>query len=506
MIENPTENTATVNESVKLVKWATVSVNDLEILPEDDLRKRFEDERAAIGELGDTDANAPEVLEILSNFSSLCFAMAQHFSGKCNYYKTLGDSLNDEMEEVGRENEELIQSRQSLESQLEDNKRKTEREKESLSESLKQTKEDLSALNNINLELRATLKEKETEIKSLEEKVEQLSISRSSKEPKEYEATTKTPTTGVRRGLPSDWSKICKNLTPFNPEVRPNAGIEEFIATLNGKLSVRQPPYSDDEKLSILKMVIEGTASVQLQSYSPETQNNFKKLCAQLEKDFGRFSCQEAAIEALRGREGKQKTTETPSEFLRRLQRLSARAFGKNFQGRDDVTLRLAFVDGLQPHIRQPLEALAINNLDDLVAKAEIFHHKRTRPKDIQVCEVKDLNLEGASMNRRIWPNRRDGPRRQKKGDCFRCGEPGHHARECHNTEKGIFTTGNPSVVQHQQTRDTYPKQDGFMEYMKKMIEGYEKQTGLTTQASIPQAPVAQISKTQDPIAVSSEQ
>ena len=40
----------------------------------------------------------------------------------------------------------------------------------------------------------------------------------------------------VRRGLPVDWAKICNNITPFNPELRPNAGIEEFLATLKGKL------------------------------------------------------------------------------------------------------------------------------------------------------------------------------------------------------------------------------------------------------------------------------
>ena len=244
-------------------------------------------------------------------------------------------------------------------------------------------------------------------------------------------------------------------------------------------------------------MVVEGSASLQVQSYPSEIQSSFNKLCEHLEKDFGRFSCQEADIEAIRGREGKQKPNESPSEFLRRLQRLFSRAFGKNFQGRDDVQLWLSFVDGLLPHVRQQLEALAISDLDDLIAKAEIFHHKRSRTREIQVCEIRDrapLNLEGVAQGRSTWPNQRDNFKRIRRGDCYRCGEPGHHARECHQggriqtqpVNRGASTSTNQDSSIHAQDKP----QDNFMDYLRKIIDGYEKQTA--------QVPVA---TSQEPVA-----
>lgn len=502
-----TENTIATNDNnaenvpskTKLIPWATVYVDDLEVLPESDLVALVEKDRESINSFDNPPDN---VLELVSNFSSVCLAAVQHFNGKCKYYQTLSESLSDEVDVACGENEELVQ-RAKL---LENNTEKLERDKGSLDLDLQRLKEDLKIADRRNLDFVKGMREKEAQIEKLQDKLTQLSTEKEAQieelqakltrlsiaQPsKESGDTTTSNSTSVGGGLPHDWSKICKNLTPFNPELRPNAGIEEFIATLKSKLSVRQPPYSDDGKLAILKMVVEGSASMQIQSYSQELQSDFDKLCGQLEKDFGRFSCQEAAIEALRGREGKQKPNETPSEFLRRLQRLSSKAFG--FRGRDDVQLRLAFVDGLHPHIRQQLEALAISNLDDLVAKSEIFYHKRAHPKGIQVCEVKDgsnLSLEGGS--KKTWSNPRI--RRPRRIDCFRCGEPGHYARDCGKSDAEIQSKPTQEISA---AGFGNAHQDGFMGYLKQIIDGYERQR-------CPQSP--QVSTLKEPVPPQTEQ
>ena len=282
--------------------------------------------------------------------------------------------------------------------------------------------------------------------------------------------------------LPTDWAKFCKNVTPFNPEVRPALGIEEFLAALKSKLSVRMPPFENAEKIAILKMVIEGSTSLQILNYEAEVMQDFDRVCEKLEKDFGRFSCEEAAIEALRGKEGKQRVNEGPIEFLRRLQRLFSRAFGKNFHGRDDVQLRLAFVDGLLPHIRQQVEALAINDLDSLIAKAEIFHHKKFRPKEIQVYQVQNqdtLELEDSSTKQKEREGKSSPQPKRKKGECWNCGKLGHLAREC--------WAKKPSQAQSSKSQ---PHPPDFLGYLKKMISQFETASATSMDDSPPEAGV----------------
>ena len=107
------------------------------------------------------------------------------------------------------------------------------------------------------------------------------------------------------------------------------------------------------------------------------------------------------------------------------MQRLLSKAFGKNFHGRDDIQLRLACVDGVHPHIKHQIEALAINDLDELISKAEIFHHKKSRPKEIQVCQVQedsDLRIEGERQGQNNGENKVPPQTKRKKGECFNCG------------------------------------------------------------------------------------
>ena len=58
---------------------------------------------------------------------------------------------------------------------------------------------------------------------------------------------------------------------------------------------------------------------------------------------------------------------ERPGEFVRRLERLCSQAYGRTFRGREDIQLRVAFSEGLLPHIRDKVEPLALTDLDEIL-------------------------------------------------------------------------------------------------------------------------------------------
>ena len=236
-----------------------------------------------------------------------------------------------------------------------------------------------------------------------------------------------------------EWFKFCKTITPYRPDSSKELGIDEFLTALRSKLKTVSPPYNNQEKVSILRMTLEGSAQVALESYPSEVQCDFEQLCLRLMRDFGRFSCEDAAVAALKGKEGKQGPNERPAEFARRLQVLCAKAYGNTFRGREDIQLRIAFAEGLIPQVKEKVEALALSSLDDMVSKAEIFYHKLkpSKPKEVQVYQVSneqpELVLESdreppASTGKDAPQSKPNSPKINGK-TCFRCGRQEHFVR-----------------------------------------------------------------------------
>ena len=259
------------------------------------------------------------------------------------------------------------------------------------------------------------------------------------------QAEMNRPRHDVQHRQDEDWLKFCRNITRFNPESSKEA-IDEFIAGIKNRVNTRNPPFSNEAKVGILRISLEGSAQVALAKYPHEVQENFEMLRDRLLRDFGRFPCEDAALAALRGKEGKQMINERPGEFVRRLERLCSQAYGRTFRGREDIQLRVAFSEGLLPHIRDKVEALALTDLDEMVAKAEVFFHKVKAGKtvgireNIQVFSVTEggndrLELEFQEGEDAQVPVTKtqsvNGKTRVFKGNCYGCKKPGHRLRDC---------------------------------------------------------------------------
>ena len=280
-----------------------------------------------------------------------------------------------------------------------------------------------------------------------------------------------------------EWMKFCKNITPYNPDVS-KSGMETFLASLSSKMKTRSPPFSNEEKISILRFTLEGPAQISREGYPKEIQEDFEKLCARLQRDFGRFPCEEAALAALRGKEGKQGAQERPGEFVRRLERLCAQAYGKAFSGKSDVQLRIAFVEGLLPQVRDRVEGLALKDIDDMLEKAEVFYHKLKplkSPDPVHIFNVTEgpqsqLKLEhgpngsdeggsNVSQTKESKGSNKGGPSNGSKGNgnfkgaCYKCGLHGHRIREC------------------PQKQDRDARQDDFKTFMDSMKAFFEQHT-----------------------------
>lgn len=281
-----------------------------------------------------------------------------------------------------------------------------------------------------------------------------------------------------------EWLKFCKNITRFNPETS-KSSIDEFLAGVRSRMKTNYPPFSNEEKICILRVSIEGSAQISIEKYPEEVQGDFNKLCDRLLKDFGRFPCEDAALAALRGKEGNQMSTERPGEFVRRLERLCSQAYGQAFQGRRDIHLRVAFTEGLLPYIREKIEMLALTDLDEIVSKAEVFYHKgksvKFKEPALQVFQVNEgkpahLGLEftpespnESRQSSAGWQGKGQGRKETTfKGKCFECNRPGHRAWQCKS--KGNYSANTS-------------EQQSFQEFLNSMKSFFVKQVGSSSGA-----------------------
>jgi hypothetical protein len=108
MAENDPENLASSAESKensgKLTPWSTVNLEDLEILSEDDLKGKFEADINGVERLDSASDDVENALKTLSNFSTLCIAIAAHHDAKGRYLNSVISDLNEEIEELRKEN------------------------------------------------------------------------------------------------------------------------------------------------------------------------------------------------------------------------------------------------------------------------------------------------------------------------------------------------------------------------------------------------------------------
>ena len=196
--------------------------------------------------------------------------------------------------------------------------------------------------------------------------------------------------------------------------------------------------WSSEETGVQVALALEGKALQALMDLSPGQHASWPAIRDALQRRFGQRVFTDDAREKLANRFRKE--GESLGAFAADLRFYTQRGYSTFADAEQEVLTLQAFVRGLRPerlreHIRLNFPHSLATALDEAERVEHVLcvsrHHIRQADVTGEIDEDEVVTRQAAATDARRYPRRSPGQQRRRDDGCYRCGEPGHVARQC---------------------------------------------------------------------------